>query len=109
VSVKASPIKDGIRDAIGVAKVAREHYRSKRAEGVLQEREAQMRLMPSTVPPQSPMLDSDLKYIVASQTLDGRLSPRDQPSWVAAIRMVSRYPGNAGEINHGGCGRNREK
>jgi two-component system cell cycle sensor histidine kinase/response regulator CckA len=67
VLVTASPIKDPHGTVIGAAKRMLDISDRKRAEGVLREREEQLRLYAEHSPAAIAMLDRDLKYLVVSR------------------------------------------
>jgi two-component system cell cycle sensor histidine kinase/response regulator CckA len=66
VSVTASPIRNATGQVVGVSKVARDVAERKHAEGIIREREEQLRLYAEHSPAAIAMLDRDMKYVVVS-------------------------------------------
>jgi PAS domain S-box-containing protein len=77
VSITASPIQDTAGKVVGVSKVARDISERKRTEGVLKERDEQLRLYAEHSPVASAMFDRDMKYLVVSR------------QWMASYRLGS--------------------
>ena len=67
VSVTISPLRDSSGKIIGASKIARDITERRRMEGVLREREEQLRLYAEYSPAAIAMFDRDMKYLVVSR------------------------------------------